>query len=129
MNVLDGYSKVAAVRYNNSQLYYFAIYNDGNDYQVGDMVILSGTSPRARIVEILNKTEFEKKYKISIIQEVIGKIDTTEYDKRVMLRKRKAELKKKMKQRKEEIQRKLDDEYYASKDEVYAEMLKEYNNI
>ena len=34
-----------------------------------------------------------------------------------------------MDKRKKEIQKKLDDEYYASKDETYAEMLRQYENL
>lgn len=34
-----------------------------------------------------------------------------------------------MNKRKQEIQKILDDEYYASNDEVYAEMLKRYRSM
>ena len=42
---------------------------------------------------------------------------------------KKAELKKELDKRKKEIREKLDDEYYASKDDVYAEMLKRYKSL
>ena len=38
-------------------------------------------------------------------------------------------LKKELDKRKKEIQKKLDDEYYASKDETYAEMLRQYESL
>ena len=43
--------------------------------------------------------------------------------------KEKAELKKELDKRKKELREKLDDEYYASKDDVYAEMLKRYESL
>lgn len=34
--------------------YYFAIYDDGNDYQIGDMVLFSGSSNPNKINEIIS---------------------------------------------------------------------------
>lgn len=53
---LEGYSKVAVVKY-GAYPYHFAIYDDGNDYQVGDMVVLSGGSTPGKISEILTLEE------------------------------------------------------------------------
>ena len=62
-------------------------------------------------------------------EEIIGRVDTTAYDKSVEQRKEKEKLKKELDKRKKEIQKKLDDEYYASKDETYAEMLRQYESL
>ena len=39
MAKLEGFSKVAVVNYGGYSDYHFAIYEDGVDYQVGDMVL------------------------------------------------------------------------------------------
>ena len=42
MAKLEGFTKVAVVKYGMCLTpYYFAIYDDGNDYQIGDMVLFS----------------------------------------------------------------------------------------
>ena len=41
MAKLEGFSKVAVVNYGGYSDYHFAIYEDGVDYQVGDMVVTS----------------------------------------------------------------------------------------
>lgn len=128
MAKLEGFSKVAVIKWSYTQ-YHFAVYDDGNDYKVGDMVALSNNNLNAKIDEIISVEEARKRYKKDITAEVIGKIDISAYEKRVEQRKKKEELKKELDKRKKEIQKKLDDEYYASKDDVYAEMLKRYENL
>lgn len=128
MAKLEGYSKVAVIKYGNYP-YYFAIYDDGNDYQVGDMVVLSGSSTPTKIVEIITPEDTDNRFSKNITAEVIGKVDISAYEKRVEQRKQKEKLKKELDKRKKEIQKKLDDEYYASKDEIYAEMLKLYESL
>lgn len=128
MAKLEGFSKVAVIKY-GAYPYHFAIYDDGNDYQVGDYVAFSNGSVPAKIVEIVSTEEATERYKKNITAEVIGKIDISAYEKRVEQRGRKEELKKALDKRKKEIQKKLDDEYYASKDEEYAALLKEYGEL
>lgn len=128
MAKLEGFTKVAVVKYNWDFPYHFAIYDDGNDYQIGDTVAFSGNSIPAKIVDIISVEESKNRIK-DITAEVIGKIDVTAYEKRLEKRKEKEQLKKELNKRKKEIQKKLDDEYYASKDEVFAEMLKKYESL
>lgn len=128
MAKLEGYSKIAVIKY-GAYPYYFAIYEDGNDYHVGDMVLLSGSSTPSNIVEIITLEEAAKRYNRNITAEVIGKVDISAYERRVEQRKKKEKLKKELDKRKKEIQQKLDDEYYASKDLTYAEMLKQYESL
>ena len=128
MAKLEGYSKVAVIKYGFG-VYHFAIYDDGNDYKVGDMVAVSGSSIPNTISEIITPEEAVKRYGKNITAEVIGKIDVSAYEKRLEQRKQKERLKKELDKRKKEIQKKLDDEYYANKDETYAEMLKQYESL
>lgn len=126
---LEGFSRVAVLKFGASYPYYFALYDDDTDYKVGDMVVVSGSSSPSVITDILTAEEAAEKTSLSITAEVIGRVDTTAYDRRVELRKEKESLKKEMTKRKEAIQKKLDDEYYASKDPEYAEMLKRYESL
>lgn len=128
MPKLEGYSRVAVIKYGCTP-YYFALYDDGTDYKVGDFVALSGCSNNEKIAEILNLEEAQARCKKAIISEVIGKIDNAAYEKRVEQRKEKERLKKELNERKQEIQRKLDNEYYASKDETFAELLRRYESL
>ena len=130
MAKLEGFSKVAVVNYGGYSDYHYAVYDDGVDYQVGDTVVTSTNDYTvAKIKEIVNLEEATKRFNKNITAEIIGRVDTTAYDKRVEQRKEKEKLKKEMDKRKKELQKKLDDEYYASKDETYAEMLRQYESL
>ena len=129
MAKLEGFSKVAVIKFGGNYPYHFAIYDDGTDYQVGDCVVVSGNSLNAKIDEIISAEEAAKRSSKNITAEVVGKVDVSAYEKRVEQRKEKEKLKKELDKRKKEIQKKLDDEYYASKDEIYAEMLRQYENL
>lgn len=128
MAKLEGFSKVAVVKYSYNT-YYFAIYDDGNDYKSGDMCLFSGGSTPAKLEDVISVEEAKEKVPKNIIAEVIGKVDISAYEKRVEQRKEKEKLKKELDKRKREIQKKLDDEYYASKDEIFAEMLRQYESL
>lgn len=122
--VLEGYSKVVEIE-EAGYSSYFALYDDGIDYRPGDTVVLSNGYEPARIKQILPVEEITQK----IVHEVIGKIDISAYEQRLEQRKRKEELRKELGKRKREIQREIDDDYCASKDEKYAELLNEYREI
>ena len=128
MAKLEGYSKVAVIKYGCAS-YHFAIYDDGTNYEPGDMVVVSGNSAPGEIDEIISAEEATNRFKKNITAEVICKVDTSAYVTRLEKRKNKETLKKEMDKRKKEIQQRLDDEYYASKDPQYAEMLKEYEEL
>ena len=125
VKVLEGYSKVVEVEHEAGFLCYFALYDDGIDYQPGDTVVLSDWTEPVKIKQIIPAEEIHQK----IVCEVIGKIDISAYEQRLEQRKRKEELRKELGKRKREIQGKPDDDYYASKDEKYAKLLKEYREI
>lgn len=130
MAKLEGFSKVAVIKFGGNYPYHYAIYDDGTDYQVGDFVVLSGAfSSYAKIEEIISPREAAIRSNKNITAEAISKVDISAYEKRVEQRKEKEKLKKELDKRKKEIQKKLDDEYYASKDETYAEMLRKYESL
>lgn len=129
MAKLEGYSKVAAIRYDGYGLYYFALFDDGVNYEVGDTVVVTGRSDIGKIEEIISIEEAAERWKKNITAEVICKVDVSAYEKRVEQRKEKEKLKKQLDKRKREIQERLDNEYYAAKDEVYAALLKAYEGM
>lgn len=124
--VLEGYSKVVEIE-EAGYSSYFALYDDGIDYQSGDTVVLSDGHDPGRIKQIIPVEGMTTK--LMIMHEVIGKIDISAYEQRLEQRKRKEELRKELGKRKREIQGKVDDDYYASKDEKYAKLLKAYREI
>lgn len=124
----EGFRKVAVICYGERK-FYFAVYEDGEDYRPGDFVVLSGKSAPAKIEEIISTEEAAERYQGDICAEVIGKVDISAYENRVKQRKRKAELKQAMGKRKKEIVKTLDNQFYAYQDEKYAEMLEEYLSI
>ena len=102
---LEGFSRVAVLKFGTSRPYYFALYDDGTDYKIGDMVVVSGSSSPSVITDILTAEEAAEKTSLSITAEVIGRVDTTAYDRRVAMRKEKEALKKEMAKRRGEIQK------------------------
>lgn len=123
---LEGYRKVAVINYRGSN-YHFALYDE--DIVVGDTVMVSGSSPVGVIEEIIPAEEAANRFNKAITQEVICKVDMTAYSNRLAGREEKERLKKEMEKRKIEIQKFKDDEYYASVDDTFAEMLNAYRNI
>lgn len=99
---LEGFSRVAVLKFDASYPYYFALYDDGTDYKVGDMVAVSDGSSPGVISDILTAEEAAEKKSLSITAEVIGRVDTTAYDRRVAMRKEKEALKKEMAKRRGE---------------------------
>ena len=130
MAKLEGFSKVAVVKYGCCQTpYFFAIYDDGTDYKVGDMCLFSGSSTPAKLVEVISIEEAANRSSKNITAEVIGRVDVSAYEKRVEQRKEKEKLKKELDKHKKELKDKLVDEFLATKDESFAEMLRRYESM
>lgn len=128
MAKLEGFDKVAVIKYGSSE-YHFAIFEDGNKYYPGDTVLLSGNSTPAKIEGILSAEEAAERCKKNITAEVICKLDISAYEKRVEQRKEKERIKKEMEKRKKQLMKEMEDEYYASIDPEYKEMLDQFNAI
>lgn len=92
MAKLDGYKAVAATKEGcYEKEYFYAIYSDGETYKAGDKIVVSGANR-----DILTITDILAPDECSICPtaEVICKINTSAYDKRVEERKKKAKRKK-----------------------------------
>lgn len=134
MAKLEGYKAVAVTKegyYENK--YSYAIYSDGETYKAGDKIVVSGANKGVlTIEEILTPEECNA----SITAEVICKVDTSAYDKRVEERKEKAERKKeadKIKKQMDKMITEMDQtkryEMYASDNPELAEKLKAYKEL
>lgn len=92
MAKLEGYKAIAVTKEGcYGKKYFYAIYDDGKVYVAGDEIVVSGANNGVlTIEEIITPDECNR----NITAEVICKVDTSAYDKRVEERKEKAERKK-----------------------------------
>lgn len=128
MSKLTGYKAVAVIKqgYNN---YHFAIYEDGFDYKPGDKVILSNSNDIWTINEIITPEEATARYSKNIIAEVVCKVDTNSYDKRVQKRKEIEKLKRDMDKKIKEMDESKKYEMYAAENSDLKNMLEEYKAL
>lgn len=126
MAALKGYYAVAETKQGYGNKYYYAIYNDGNTYRTGDMVIVSGACKDVlEIKNILCPKEVSK----NITAEVICKVDTSAYENRVLKRKKAEKLKKEMDKMIKAMDESKKYEMYAEESQELAEMLNEYKSL
>ena len=127
MAKLTGYYGVAETIQSRGR-YYYAIYEDQDCYKVGDKILVSGACHDIlEIVGIL--TPEEVKGKVNITAEVICKVDTEAYEKRVEERKKKVQLKKELDKKLKELVSENQYEWAAEKNPEFAKMLEEYKKI
>lgn len=134
MAKLEGYYAVAGTKEGcYGKKYFYAIYDDGETYKAGDKIVVSGANKGVlTIEEILTPEECNA----SITAEVICKVNTLAYDKRVEERKERAERKKeadKIKKQMDKMITEMDQtkryEMYASDNAELAEKLKAYKEL
>lgn len=134
MAKLEGYYAVAGTKEGcYGKKYFYAIYDDGETYKAGDKIVVSGANKDIlTIEEILTPDECNT----NITAEVICKVDTSAYDKRVEERKEKAERKKeadKIKKQMDKMITEMDQtkryEMYANYNPELAEKLKVYKEL
>lgn len=132
MAKLEGYKAVAVTKEGcYEKKYFYAVYDDGKVYVAGDKIVVSGANKGILTIEaILTPEECDK----NITAEVICKVDTSAYDKRVEERKEKAERKKeadKIKKQMDKMITEMDQtkryEMYARDNPELAEKFKAYN--
>lgn len=134
MAKLEGYKAVAVTKEGcYEKKYFYAVYDDGKVYVAGDKIVVSGANKGILTIEaILTPEEYDK----NITAEVICKVDTSAYDKRVEERKEKVERKKeadKIKKQMDKMIAEMDQvkcyEMYASDNPELAEKLKAYKEL
>lgn len=128
MAKLTGYKAVAVC---STWDYHYAIYDDGNNYQPGDKVFVTGTKGDqvCTIKEIISPEEAIYRYGKALTAEVVTLLDTSAYDKRVFRRKEAERLKKDM----DKIIREMDEvnkyEMYANQNPELKELLSLYREL
>lgn len=134
MAKLEGYKAVAVTKEGcYEKKYFYAVYDDGKVYVAGDKIVVSGANKGILTIEaILTPEECNK----NITAEVICKVDTSAYDKRMEERKEKAERKKeadKIKKQMDKMITEMDQtkryEMYANDNPELAEKLKVYKEL
>ena len=131
MAKLTGYKQVAAIKQNYGT-YYYAIYDDGRTYLLGDKVIVSGAASGTvhTISEVIDAEEAVNRMgNKNITAEVIAYVDTSAYEERVAKRKEAEELKKKMDQVIKQMEENNKYEMYAEKNPELKEMLNAYKRL
>ena len=134
MAKLEGYKAVAVTKEGcYGKKYYYAIYSDEETYKVGDKIVVSGVNKDILTIEEIITPE---ECNVNITAEVICKVDTLAYDKRVEERKYKAERKKeadKIKKQMDKMITEMDQtkryEMYANDNPELAEKLKVYKEL
>lgn len=131
MAKLTGFSKVASVTFPRGYCgtFYFALYEDG--YVPGDKVVVSGTGygQIAEIKEIITSEEAAERWKKNITEEVICKIDTSSYDRRVENRKAAEQLKREMDKMIKQMEETDKYEMFAERNQELADMLDKYREL
>ena len=126
MAKLTGYYEVAETVQGYGKKYYYAIYRDQDCYNVGDKILVSGACGDVlTITAILTPEEVKR----DLTAEVICRVDSTAYEKRVAERKKKAKLKKELDKKLKELVSENQYEWAAEKDPEFAKMLEEYKKI
>lgn len=130
MSKLTGYKAVAVIKQGYAfKHYHFAIYDDGFDYQPGDKVILSNSNDIWTINEIITPEEATARYNKSITAEVVCKVDTNSYEKRVQKRKAIEKLKRDMDKKIKEMDESKKYEMYAAESPDLKNMLESYKAL
>ena len=125
---LSGYYEVAETKQGYGT-YYYAIFNDGNTYEKGDKILVSGANKEVlEITDILTLDEAREKSIKAITAEVIGKviIDMSAYEARIEKRKVAEKLKKELNQKMKQLDEIQKYEYFAKLDPEFATLLDEY---
>lgn len=134
MAKLEGYKTIVVTKEGcYGKKYFYAVYDDGKVYVAGDKIVVSGANKGILTIEaILTPEECDE----NITAEVICKVDTSAYDKRVEERKEKAGRKKeadKIKKQMDKMITEMDQtkryEMYASDNPELAEKLKAYKEL
>lgn len=134
MAKLERYKAVAVTKEGcYGKKYSYAIYDDGETYKAGDKIVVSGANKDILTIEAILTPE---ECNANITAEVICKVDTSAYDKRVKERKEKAERKKEADKIKKQMDKMISEmdqtkryEMYASDNPELAEKLKVYKEL
>jgi hypothetical protein len=124
--------KVAGVKFlsgsNQDKEYYYALFADNADVQVGDLVVVQTEHHGLALAQISSLDDTDKN-KVQCSREIVSVVDTSAFEKRKAQREARAKLKKEMDKRVSELQETALYELLAEKDPALAAMLADYKKI
>lgn len=128
MKKLDGYPKIAVAELGYKKCY-FAIFDDGTEYKIGDKVLVS-TTPLYEwniitISDIIPTRRADKKIIEDITHEVICKVQMLAYANRINKRKKIEEITKKLEKRIKQLDEEIKYNFYASIDSMASKLYNE----
>lgn len=132
MAKLDDFNLVARVKhvsgYDTNKIYCFALYDP--NVAAGDYVVVNTfENPQICKVESVVSKDDGLKECPQICKPILGKVDASAFLANEEKKKVKAELRKKMDAKKKQIEALKNDEYYASLDPEYKEMLEKMKEL
>lgn len=126
-NCQQGYKRVAVIKCGCVD-YHYALYDE--NINEGDECLVSGVNKSIVVInKVITSEEAKEKFNKSIIEEVICKVDSKPYLKRLENRKKAQELQKKMDKKILDLLEKNKYSMYAEKDQEIAELYSEYLSI
>lgn len=130
MPKLTGYSKIAVIEIAGKD-YHFAIYDDGQNYSVGDTVIVSGVAKTEirEIKEIISIEAAETRCAKGITAEVISRVDLLDYKKRVEYRRAEAKLRNEINKAVSKVDKETKLRLYAENLPEIKELLDKYKEL
>lgn len=128
MTKLTGFNKVAVIGIGATE-YYYALYDE--NVTKHDKVFVTGKSIGNLLIvkDVITTEEAVNKLNKNILDEVICKVDTTDYDNRVEKRKQAEKIKKQMDEEIRKMQETNKYEMYAEKNPALAELLNTYKSL
>ena len=130
MPKLTGYSKIAVIEIAGKD-YHFAIYDDGQNYSVGDTVMVSGAAKTEirEIKEIISIEAAETRCAKGITAEVISRVDLLDYKKRVECRRAEAKLRNEINKAVSKVDKETKLRLYAENLPEIKELLEKYKEL
>lgn len=124
--------KVAGVKFlngsNSDKEYYYALFADNADAQVGDLVVVQ-TGHHGLALATISSIDDTDKNKVQCSREIVSIVDTSAFEKRKAQRVALAKLKKEMDKKVKELQETALYELLAEKDPALATMLSDYKKL
>lgn len=128
MAKLTGYHKVAEITI-SGRSYYYALYDD--DIGMGDKVLVTGKCEGYvyTVANVWSLQDAVERYKGTICEEVICKVDRSAYEKRVVNRAEKDKIRKEMDAMIKQMDEAQKYRMYADQNPQLAELLKKFENL
>ena len=126
---IENYFNIAMVQFLNDNRTPAALYEYANfdpDLQVGDRCVVMSAHHGMGLAEVV---DFKETTDQPVVREIVTRFDTSNYDARIAMREKSAELKAKMQARAKRLQDLALFQMLAENDPEMAQMLQEYQDL